>query len=289
MKEYCVREAVLLAPHTSLRVGGPARYYARPENRTEFGRAIGWANERDLAVVMLGGGTNVLFPDAGWPGLVLHTASLRGLAVDGQRIVAAAGEPLSHVAWHACRAGLAGLEWAWGIPGTVGGAVAMNAGTRDGEIARSLARVDVADSGHEAAIDATALGLAYRTSALLRGELPGVILEAEFQLTRDDPGACIGRAESFLAERMERLPVGASVGCVFRNPASGPTAGQLLDRAGCKGMRVGEVYVSDRHANVILNDGTRNAADVLRLIERMKAAVRDAYETELGEEVIIYG
>lgn len=289
MMKRRVVEGVPLAPHTSLRVGGSARYYARPENRTELGLAIDWARERERAVAVLGGGTNALFPDAGWPGLVLHTASLRGLAIDGECIVAGAGEPLSRLAWHACRAGFTGLEWACGIPGTVGGAVVMNAGTRDGEIARSLVRVDVADSGREATIDATALGLGYRTSAFLRGELPGVILEAEFRLKRADPGGCIAHAEGLLAERIERLPVGASVGCVFRNPTDGPTAGQLLDRAGCKGMRVGEVYVSDRHANVIVNDGECNASDILQLIERMKATVRDAYGIELDEEVVIHG
>ncbi|MBU0595352.1 UDP-N-acetylmuramate dehydrogenase [Candidatus Bipolaricaulota bacterium] len=277
-----------LADHTSIRAGGPARYYCRPADLGALGCAIRWAEERGLPVVALGGGSNVIFHDSGYPGLVLHTTGLRGVAVEREHVTAASGERLSSVAWSACRSGLSGLEWACGIPGTVGGAVVMNAGTREGGIADVLRHVSVLDSRDRKEFTAADLDLGYRTSALLTGRETGIIVEAEFALRSADADACLNRARELLEGRLARLPVGASAGCIFRNPEIGPRAGELLDRAGCKGMRHGDARVSEIHANFIVNDGRNNAADVFGLIERMKAAVRDAYGIELQEEVVVY-
>jgi len=302
-----VRERVALVDHTSLRVGGPARYYARPENREALVGALRWAREHDVPVAVLGGGTNLLFSDAGYPGLVLHTTGLRESNIRGERIEASAGASLSALAWRACRGGLSGMEWACGIPGTVGGAVVMNAGTRDGALGDCLVRAEVvcAAEGGGTGVDGAAEGgveggagaprpysvdelhLGYRTSAILRGGIRGVVARAEFRLKHESADVCTARAREILAGRMERLPSGASVGCIFRNPPTGPPAGELLDRAGCKGMREGDVYVSDRHANVLINGGSGSAGDVLRLIDRMKRTVRDRFGVELEEEVVI--
>jgi len=278
---------VPLGPHTSLRVGGPARFYVCPTNGTQLDTAITWAAANRSPYCVLGGGTNILFTDSGFDGLILHTARLRGLYIDGVTLRAAAGEALSAVVWAACRAGLTGLEWACGIPGTVGGAVVMNAGTDNGETADALQRVTVHGPGGEARVPTMALALGYRTSAVLTGDLPGVITDVEFTLHRDDPNACAARARRAMAERIDRLPAGASVGCIFRNPPEGPTAGQLLDRSGCKRLRVGRAHVSDEHANVIVNESADNADEVLELIERMKFRVREAYGIDLHEEVVI--
>jgi len=253
----------------------------------QLAAAIAWSGANRVSHCVLGGGTNILFTDSGFDGLVVHTACLRGLRIDGVTLRAAAGEALSAVVWAACRAGLTGLEWAYGIPGTVGGAVVMNAGTEDGETAGVLQRVTVQGPSGEKRVPMATLALGYRTSALLTGDLSGVIIEVEFALHRDDPDACTARARRTMVERIDRLPAGASVGCIFRNPPEGPTAGQLLDRSGCKGLRVGGAYVSDEHANVIVNEGAENAGDVLELIERMKFRVRDAYGIDLHEEVVI--
>jgi len=273
--------------HTSMRVGGSARSFARPGNPAQLQHLLRWAEENGRETVVLGGGTNTLFRDAGFSGLVIHTSALRGWEIAEDSIRAGAGENLAQTAWRASRAGLTGLEWACGIPGTIGGAVAMNAGTREGETADVLRRVEICTRRTQSTVAAAALDLGYRTSALQSGELPAVVVEAEFRLQPAAPDACLERARSLLAARLDKLPRGASVGSVFRNPAEGPAAGELLDRAGCKGMHVGSARVSTLHANVIINDGKENAADVLALIERMKDKVRATFGVELHEEVVI--
>ena len=242
-----------------------------------------------IPVVTLGAGTNVVFGDEGYPGLVLSTRELQGMRIDGRRLMAAAGEPLSRVAWSACEAGLSGIEWACGIPGSIGGAVVMNAGARGGDMADVLTSVEIlTDERAIEEIPAESLRLGYRTSALLTGDLPGVVIGATFTLRRDDPAHCLERARVTIEERLRRLPVGASAGSIFRNPKAGPTAGELLDRAGCKGLKIGRARVSEKHANIIVNEGTNNASDVLGLIWQMKRRVKDTFGVELCEEVIIY-
>jgi len=278
---------VPLWPHTSLRVGGPAAFLADPIDLEEVAGLLRWAQGAGRSFIVLGAGSNMIFSDAGYEGLVLRTGGLRGRWVEGARVRVAAGERLPEVAWWAARSGLAGLEWACGIPGSVGGAVAMNAGAHGAAIAGILASVDVLDPDGVLTLPAEALRLGYRTSRLLTGEVSGVIVEATFELAPADPAACVARARSHIAERVRKLPVGASAGCIFRNPVEGPTAGQLLDRAGCKGLRIGDAMVSTIHANVILNEGTDNAGEVLELIARMKERVLTTHGVELREEVVI--
>ena len=272
---------------TSLRVGGPARALARPTCPEGFRRLLAEAKRHNRRWIVLGGGTNVLFPDAGFDGLVLHTVDLRGRSAEGELVRAAAGERLAEIAWWATRQGLSGLEWACGIPGTIGGAVAMNAGAHDGDVAGILASVDVLlPDGTCETMPAATLRLGYRTSALREDPTVGVVLGATFELLRGTPSVCQARARAGIAERLTRLPLGASAGSVFANPSSGPTAGRLLDAAGCKGMRVGAAVVSTRHANVIVNEGSDNAGDVIALIDRMKQRVLAASGIELREEIV---
>ncbi len=283
-----VLEGIVLHDRTSLRVGGPAHRFAEPGT---VGGAVGvlaWAVREALPIAVLGGGTNTVFSDRGHDGLVLSTRRLLGVDVEGTRVAVSAGEPLARLAWRACSRGLSGLEWACGIPGTVGGAVAMNAGAYGGELADSLTSADLVSGEGICSMSARTLGLRYRTSAILEGKIGGMVARVILDLGRDDPEACIARARTLIAERVARLPVGASAGCVFRNPAVGPPAGQLLDRAGCKGMRVGRAVVSARHANVVVNEGADNAAEVLDLIDRMKARVLEAFGVELQEEIVVH-
>ena len=273
--------------HTSLRVGGPARFFAEPKSPDDLRALLQWATQSGHRSVVLGAGTNVVFPDSGYSGLVIRTAKLVGRLVEGSCLRVAAGERLAGIAWWATRQGLAGLEWACGIPGSIGGAVAMNAGTRDGDVAGVLSTASVLIDGEVRTVEAEALHLGYRTSALLEGELSGIVVDATFALRSDQPEACIDRARSLMTERLRALPLGASAGSVFRNPSDGPAAGELLERAGCKGMRVGRAVVSDRHANVIVNEGTDNAGDVLRLIEDMKRCVLERFGVELREEIVV--
>ena len=275
---------------TSLRVGGAVAYFAEPSSVDALRQQLAWGHRRGIPVAILCGGTNVVFPDAGYDGLVIHTGSLRGRSVEGgAHLRVAAGERLAGIAWWAAGQGLSGLEWAAGIPGTIGGAVTMNAGTKDGTMAERLISIEwLRADGRVEAVPAAALGLGYRTSSLQDETNGAIVVSATMALDRDDPDRCIARARSTIEERLGKLPLGASAGSIFRNPASGPTAGRLLDDAGCKGLRVGEAVVSSRHANVIVNGGTNNGDDVIELIERMKQRVLEASGIKLEEEVVLY-
>jgi UDP-N-acetylmuramate dehydrogenase len=282
-----VAEASPLWAMTSMRIGGPARWVVRPNSQSAVADALAWAQAGSVPSIILGGGTNVLVSDHGWEGVVIRTCDVRGMQVEGSAVMAACGEPLSALAARMNRAGLSGLEWACGIPGTVGGAVVMNAGTRDGDVASVLAGVRVLTHDGPRDVPAEDLALGYRTSAWRTGDLTGVILQATFMLRADSPASCLKREHDMLEARRRTQPAGASAGCIFKNPAGQPPAGALLDRAGCKGLRVGHAAVSDKHANFIVNEGTNNAADVLRLIEHMRARVLDVHGIRLDLEVDI--
>ncbi len=272
--------------HTSLRIGGAARLFAQPRNTDALVSTLQWANRNSQPSIILGAGTNVVFPDAGFDGLVIQTVRLHGHRIDGPRLWAAAGERLSDIAWTATRSGLSGLEWACGIPGTVGGSVVMNAGAHGAQVSDVLQSAEVLVGDAVETLPMTELQLGYRTSAFCTSQLKGIVVGASFVLQHHDSTACIGRARRMLAERLARIPIGASAGSIFRNPADGPTAGELLDRAGCKGMRIGRALVSLPHANIIVNEGTKNAEDVLSLIDAMKQRVLDVFGVRLSEEVV---
>jgi len=276
--------------HTSLRVGGIARYWAEPMTLESMRSLARWAKRQSLRCAALGGGTNVIFPDAGFDGLVLHTGALRGRSVEECGSVrVAAGERLAGIAWWAAGQGYAGLEWAVGIPGTIGGAVTMNAGTRDGTMADRLISVECLHTdGRVESVPAAALGFGYRTSSLQDETNGAIVVAATIALDRDDPDRCIARARSTIEERLGKLPLGASAGSIFRNPPSGSTAGQLLDHAGCKGLRIGEAVVSSQHANVIVNEGYNNGGDVIELIEKMKQRVNERHGVELTREIVVF-
>jgi len=277
---------VPLWKHTSLRVGGPAHSFAQPADAAALLSMLQWAKRTRRPCVILGAGTNIVFSDTGFDGLVVATTKLRGRSTDGVRIQVAAGERLTEIAWMATRSGLSGLEWACGIPGTIGGAVVMNTGAAGSEIGDVLESTDLVVEDAVETVPATALRLGYRTSALRTGELTGTAVAATFVLQQDAAEICIERARRMLAERLQRLPIGASAGSIFRNPANGPTAGELLDRAGCKGLRIGRAVVSPQHANVIVNEATRNAGEILSLIDVMKRRAFDRFGIELEEEIV---
>ncbi|MFC2078659.1 UDP-N-acetylmuramate dehydrogenase [Candidatus Bipolaricaulota bacterium] len=286
---HVVTEECTLWRQTSMRIGGPARWLARPSSESDLAAILGWIQTQQLPYMILGGGTNVLFPDDGFPGVVAVTSQLKGIGIDSIEATAACGESLSSFAQRLNRVGLTGMEWACGIPGTIGGAVAMSAGAFGGDIASSLSRVRLltADGAKELSVEQLELG--YRTSALVAGKLAGVVVEATFMLQQADPQHCLNREREVLETRHRTQPMGASSGCIFKNPTTGPTAGELLDRAGCKGMRVGHAVVSSAHANFIINESENNAEDVLGLIQRMKQRVIEVHGIVLELEVVLPG
>ena len=279
-----VRSHVSLAPETWLRVGGPAEYVAEPRSVDELTALVKCAAENEVPVRVLGGGSNLLISDSGVPGLVLRLThdSFRTVEVDEDRVTAGAGALLSHLVSTSVAHGLAGLETLVGVPGTVGGAVQGNAGSRTGEIGSVVESVDVLTaSGERYTRHGDELSFAYRTSSL--NEL--AILSAVFKLKEEPIDDIAKRMRSLWVQRKASQPYGyQSAGCIFKNPR-GHSAGELIDKAGLKGTRVGQAEVSDRHANFIITDDGATSEDVHKLIELIKSRVHEAYDIVLELEV----
>ncbi|NJN67453.1 MAG: UDP-N-acetylmuramate dehydrogenase [Chloroflexaceae bacterium] len=314
-------ENKVLAPYTSWRVGGPARFFTEATTTSEVRRALRWSQERTLPVLLLGGGTNLLICDEGFDGLVLRYRA-RSWALENQGTTGllslAAGTPIGHLAWIIGSQGWSNLEWAAGLPGSVGGAIYGNAGCYGGSMAGVLRRawLLIEDQVQEWSVEHFAYG--YRSSVLKQprrfssrrseeGEgapasdpdrtcprpgavMPAVILSAELVLKRQDAGSVEETMKAIIANRKERTPVGHSCGSVFKNPpGSQVTAGQLLDQAGLKGTRIGAAEISQRHANYLLNLGGARSDDILRLIELARNTVLRQFGIALELEIQVVG
>jgi UDP-N-acetylmuramate dehydrogenase len=289
--ECYVRPQFSLADLTSYRVGGKAQWYVAPRNWEELQAAFEWFGDRDLPLMHLGAGSNLLISDRGIPGLVLCTRYLRRVNFDLERatLTASAGEPIARIAWGAAKRGWRGLEWAVGIPGTVGGAIVMNAGAHNRCAAESLLSATVlSPDGSLEVLTAKDLNYSYRTSSL-QGD-KRLVVEATFQL---QPG--FSRSEVMedtncnLKQRKSSQPYDRpSCGSVFRNPKR-QAAGWLIEQLGLKGYRIGNAEVSMRHANFILNCGNAKADDIFRLIRHVQAQVEASWSVLLEPEVKILG
>lgn len=272
-----------LAPYTSLRIGGPARYLIKPASVEDVQRALAFAQERGMPWRVLGNGTNTLFDDAGYRGVVLHLGPgtrLNRMALQGDRLWVQGGASLA-AARHLCELhGHRALDFLIGIPGTVGGALAMNAGIPEAAIGSVVESVTVMDVwGKVRQWTAAECAFAYRSSAIRRDGL--IVLGAQLRLD-----SAIAWDKVKLLERRKRQPVGRSPGCVFKNPAGAPgSAGWLIDRSGLKGYTVGDAQVSRCHANFILNQGQARSADVLSLIDIVREKVYKEFSLELHLEL----
>ncbi len=278
-----------LAAWTSLRVGGPADALLRIESRDELGRVAVWCRERRIPLLVLGGGFNLLVRDGGVRGVVVRLAGLRDVALDRDGTLRAeAGASHTAVTRFAAERGRAGLEFAIGIPGTVGGWIAMNAGTREREMKDAVTSVELFEpaQGRVVTRSRAELGFRYR-----HAELPGgaVVLAASFATTADSPDAIRERHKSLMAKRRATQPVDQpSCGSTFVNPP-GDFAGRLIEAAGLKGAKVGGAMISPLHANFIVTEPGATAADVLALIERARDTVRAKTGVTLETEVRIVG
>lgn len=283
-----------LAKYTSWRIGGPARYFTNVSDAEQLRAALTWARTRDLPLFALGGGTNILVRDAGFPGLVLRYRA-QDVRIDEResRVWIAAGAPMAGTVRRLAAQGWGGIEWAEGLPGTIGGAVFGNAGCYGGDVAGILARawLLVGEAIEEWPVER--FMYSYRSSALSQGARQSlgagpIIIAAEFRLTRADPRALAERMERTAAERRGKTPVGSSCGSVFKN-SPGDSAGRLLEAAGLKGTRVGGAMISEKHANYIVNQGGAASDDVLRLIEIARERVLRECGVELTPEVRVIG
>jgi UDP-N-acetylmuramate dehydrogenase len=270
--------------YTSLRIGGPADYFAQPRSLDEVRQALAFARERELPWMVLGNGTNVLFPDAGYRGLIVHIGRAFGKRrLEGDRLIAAAGAGLGATMGFLRVHGYFDLDGLVGIPGTIGGALTMNAGIPEFSISELVRSVTVlTPTGEIIKLSRSACRFGYRTS-LFRAR-PWVILAAEFQVG----GPRRFDADALLARRRERQPLGQpSPGCVFKNPGGPFSAGQLLERAGLKGRASGGAMISRVHANFIVNRGGASASDCLRLIDIAREKVYKELGVELQPELAV--
>ncbi|MBM3973343.1 MAG: UDP-N-acetylmuramate dehydrogenase [Planctomycetes bacterium] len=281
-----VRERVVLAPYMHLRIGGPADWFLEPYAEEDVALAVRACRERDVPLRVLGGGSNVVIADEGVRGALLHLPSLNRIQRDGNRITAGAGVTLPSLLRAAKEAGLAGLEKLTGIPAMVGGAVAMNAGTRDGETFEHLVSLTLVDrDGNVVVHGRDRFRACYRDGGLD----DAIVVQATFELTPDDRQAIAARFSASLKQRNASQPVSMrSVGCVFRNPA-GDAAGRLIEAAGCKNLRIGGIEVSPVHANYFVNDGCGSAAEFVALMGEVRARVRKTFGVELAPEVKFWG
>ncbi|HEY3966049.1 MAG TPA: UDP-N-acetylmuramate dehydrogenase [Planctomycetaceae bacterium] len=276
-----------LAPFTWLKTGGPAQYFITPRNADELAEVVRLCHQTQVPLRVLGGGSNLLVRDEGVAGVVLHLSDpiFSRIEVDGNRITAGAGASLSQLISQTVKAGLAGLDVLVGIPGTVGGALHGNAGGKSGDIGQHVRTARVLTIAGEVFVrQEDELSFAYRFSSL--NEL--IILEACFELHPEDPEEITRRMRKLWIMKKATQPLTfQSAGCVFKNPR-GMSAGWLIEQAGLKGTKVGEVEFSDRHANFIVTHPGATSQDVLKLIDLARAKVSSQFGVDLELEIQIW-
>ena len=283
-----LKEGELLSNHTTFRIGGAAKYFAVPKNEEEIMEAVDFAIVKDLPYYILGKGSNVLFADEGYPGVVIEIgAGMEKVERTGDTgIRAQAGVSLSALAVFAAREGLSGLEFAGGIPGTLGGAVTMNAGAYGGEMKDVIVSAKVMDEeGVVQELSCEELQLGYRTSIVQKKQL--VVLEAEFLLKPGTTEEIQNTMKELNAKRREKQPLEyPSAGSTFKRP-EGYFAGKLIEDAGLRGYRVGDAQVSEKHCGFVVNRGKATCAEVLQLIKDVQKEVKEQFGVQLEPEVRI--
>ena len=280
-----VRKDYPLSRLSSFRIGGEAAFAVWPENVGELTALAALSSSLSVPTVIVGNGSNLLFDDLGYDGLVIVTTSLTGIRRDGDYLTAECGVPLTHLASVAGKAGLGGLSFAYGIPGTLGGAVFMNAGAYGSEIGDVVARVDWYDPGTEefGSSEGAENGFSYRASRYQRENK--LILSAELTLSPADPEALSREMEDYLSRRREKQPLEyPSAGSAFKR-YPGRYTSRLIDEAGLKGTAVGGAQVSEKHAGFIINRGGATASDVLMLMKTVQDVVREKYQIEIESEI----
>lgn len=294
-----VREQEAMSRHTTFGIGGPADVYARVHDLEALRRAVQVSADAGLPRFILGSGSNVLVGDSGIRGIVIENKANRvddaEAADDTVQLHAEAGASFARLARSTAREGLRGLEWAAGIPGTLGGAVVYNAGAYGGCLADVLISIRSFEAdGEDATFDAEALGLAYRSSEFTRGRLGDqVITDLYFALEPGDADAALGRIAELEGRRKRSAPRGRNAGSIFKNPpaeeAGGHPAWWLIDQVGLRGERVGDAQISEKHTNYFLNMGDATAPDVVALIELTQRRVHEQFGVRLEREVTLVG
>jgi UDP-N-acetylmuramate dehydrogenase len=309
-----IKENELLKNQTTFQIGGPAKYFVVVKNTNEIKEAIAWAKEKQVDYKVIGGGSNLLVADSGFDGLVIKCFGGE-IAVKDEIMEVDGGVLLMKAVDETLAAGLSGLEWATGIPGTVGGAICNNAGAYGGEMSQSVAIVTVLIDGKIKELDNSDCGFGYRESSFKRGEIKGVILSVKLQLKKvsaEEIEATREKMKINLADRLLKMPEGGSVGSTFRNIVLSEEeikgfkekfpelpdrfveyrkipAAWLIEECGLKSRKIGGAMVSEKHAGKITNVGDATAEDVIMLISIVKQKVRSKFNLQLMEEMEYLG
>jgi UDP-N-acetylenolpyruvoylglucosamine reductase len=283
-----IRRGEPMAKHTTLRVGGPADVYVEPANENDLAAILHFCREHDVKFFILGRGSNLLVRDGGFRGVVICLAQpeFSKIEITGPKLICGAGARLKNVAVEARRAALSGLEFLEGIPGSVGGALRMNAGAMGSatfEVVESVRVMDFDGTVHE--LSPREMSVAYRSCATLKNH---IALGAVFYGRPDSVESIAQRMSAFSQKRWSSQPAAPSAGCLFKNPPAIP-AGKLIDELGLKNTRVGGARISSEHGNFLVNDGNATAADVLELIGILQAKAKAERGIELHTEVEIIG
>ena len=290
-----VRRHEPLGRHVTFGVGGPADLYFVARSREELKGAFVAAAESAVPCFVLGAGSNILIGDEGIRGLVIENEAAE---VDGPHpaehdsyglVRVDSGVSFAALARRMCRAGWGGIEWAVGIPGSLGGAVVHNAGAYDGSLADVLVDAVIAEGdGSETTWSRDRLNFSYRNSVFTTDRLEAVVLSVQLMLRRAEPDALLATVAAYDKQRTGAQPPGRNCGSVFKNPP-GRSSWELIDAAGLRGKRVGQAQISEKHANFFLNLGGASAADVKALIDLAQDRVREQFGVELETEVNLVG
>lgn len=293
IRETASQENVLInepmSRHTTFRIGGEAAVFVNVPSADILQKLIQYFAKVSQEYFVLGNGSNLLVGDKGYQGVILHIGSqMAQIEINGKQIIAEAGASLPFVAMTAAKNGLSGLEFAAGIPGSIGGAVVMNAGAYDGEMKQVVKTVFVLNQqGEEMELDLDTMEFGYRTSIIKNR--PFVVTRVVMELTDGDPGQIQAKGEEFNRRRCEKQPLEyPSGGSTFKRP-DGFYAGKLIMDAGLRGLRVGDAQVSEKHCGFIVNVGNATAADVRDVVDETMARVKECFGVELEPEIIFLG
>ena len=278
-----------MSKHTTFQIGGPADLFVTPDDADELAEAVAACKEVETPFFLLGCGSDLLVSDEGYRGVVLAVGDgITDLTVEGENLVCEAGVTLADAAEMACALGLSGLEFACGIPGTVGGAVFMNAGAYGGQIADVLVGIRaLTPDGERVELGVDELAMGYRTSRVKTDGL--IVLSATFELEKADEEGIRAKMDDLTRQREEKQPLELpSAGSTFKRP-EGHFAGKLIMDAGLKGYQVGGAAVSEKHAGFVVNVGGATAADVHAVIEHVQAEVLRQFGVSLEPEVLFLG
>lgn len=293
LEKFVPRENIHLqepmAAHTTFRIGGPADCFVQLENEEQLKGVQRYLNLVEMPFFLLGNGSNLLVSDEGYRGVILQIAGkMSDIRVEGDCIVAQAGASMAQVARAALEHGLTGLEFASGIPGTIGGGVVMNAGAYGGEMKQVVTKVKVVSAqGEILELDNETMEFGYRTSSIKNNHF--AVLEVTFRLQAGDKAAIRGKMDELAAKRREKQPLEyPSAGSTFKRP-EGYFAGQLIMEAGLRGFQVGGAQVSEKHCGFVINTGNAAAEDVRQLIRSVQEQVKDKFNVDLEPEVIFLG